>query len=69
MIDTSPRFWGAPAEPDLTVSRVVGRDGREWQRIDGLGGRNWETVHGQRYVLTWSDLFWEQGPLTEVPLP
>lgn len=69
MSDTAPRYWGAPTEPDLTVSRVAGRDGRQWQRIDGLGGRHWETVQGfPVYHLSWPDLFWEQGPLTEVQM-
>lgn len=66
MTDTPPRFWTAPAEPDLTVARVAGRDGRQRQRVEGLS-QYWETVHGQRYVLLWAELFWEQGPLTEVP--
>jgi hypothetical protein len=68
MTDTSPRFWSAPPDPGLTVSRVVGRDGRHWQRVDGAE-RRWETVVGQRYELSWRDLFWEQGPLTEVVMP
>jgi hypothetical protein len=67
---TEPRRWDAPPEPDYTVSRVEDRAGEPWERVDGLGGKNWQNLRGWPIrQFTWSDLFWNHGPLTEVMLP